>query len=358
MELVTFLVLLLITILAYCFLCGNVTEEKYEPVNPMKFNLIPRNKVPVKTRMMLNRFNEKSDPPPLDATIPDSFDARDEWPGLITEPMDQANCGSCWAFAICTTASDRIRINIPDLAPPFMKKQQYRGYKGIYTAFNNLDPFHLAACNLCKAIPAGPELAKQALCRGGDDSAPCAGEVLQAGMQFLQTQGTILTSCSPRQGPCLENADMCFYNCDEVKDCKLYKAMSVHPVNDEFTQAHVSDLTRSNLVCYEIMTYGPVVAGYTVYQSFMDFFKDPNNKNKVYSQDVKDNYQKEEEDLGGHAISIIGWGVDDEGLKYWLIRNSWGGDWNGDGCFKMERGTNFCGIGGDVWVSHWRPVKI
>lgn len=355
MRLITFLALLLSSILIYWVICKH-SVEKYEPENPMKFNLIPRHTIPVKLRVMLNENNAPT-PPPLDVTIPESFDAREKWPGLLTEPLDQADCGSCWAFASCTTASDRIRINVPDIAPVFMKKQQYRGYNGIYTALNNLDPFHLAACDLCKVLPSGAALAKQALCGGGENSAPCAGEVLQVGMQFLQAKGTIATNCSPRQQPCLDNPDMCFYNCDNT-NCHYYKAMSIHPITREFAEEKTSDTTRSDLMAYEIMTYGPIVAGYTVYQSFMDFFKDPNNAKKVYSVDFKENYQGKEKNLGGHAVSIIGWGVDDDGTKYWLIRNSWASSWGDNGYFRMERGNNFCGIGEDAWASHWKVVPF
>lgn len=47
--------------------------------------------------------------------------------------------------------------------------------------------------------------------------------------------------------------------------------------------------------------------------------------------------------LGGHAIRILGWGVED-GNKYWLVANSWNSDWGDHGYFKILRGSNECGI--------------
>lgn len=51
--------------------------------------------------------------------------------------------------------------------------------------------------------------------------------------------------------------------------------------------------------------------------------------------------------LGGHAIRILGWGVED-GNKYWLIANSWNSDWGDNGYFKILRGADECGIEGQV----------
>jgi len=47
-----------------------------------------------------------------------------------------------------------------------------------------------------------------------------------------------------------------------------------------------------------------------------------------------------------HAVTLVGYGVDkDSGLKYWLIKNSWGTEWGDAGYFKIERDVNMCAIG-------------
>lgn len=44
-----------------------------------------------------------------------------------------------------------------------------------------------------------------------------------------------------------------------------------------------------------------------------------------------------------HAVLAVGYGVED-GIPYWLIKNSWGTHWGDDGYFKMELGKNMCGV--------------
>ncbi|XP_027351567.1 thiol protease aleurain-like isoform X1 [Abrus precatorius] len=44
-----------------------------------------------------------------------------------------------------------------------------------------------------------------------------------------------------------------------------------------------------------------------------------------------------------HAVLAVGYGVED-GVPYWLIKNSWGEDWGDNGYFKMEMGKNMCGV--------------
>jgi hypothetical protein len=57
---------------------------------------------------------------------------------------------------------------------------------------------------------------------------------------------------------------------------------------------------------------------------------------------------------GGHAVRIVGWGVDN-GTKYWRVANSWNQFWGEHGYFRIRRGVNECGIesqvtaGGGTW---------
>lgn len=51
--------------------------------------------------------------------------------------------------------------------------------------------------------------------------------------------------------------------------------------------------------------------------------------------------------LGGHAVKMMGWGVED-GTPYWLVANSWNTDWGNEGYFRILRGSDHCGIESSV----------
>uniref|UniRef100_A0A8C9LE51 Cathepsin B n=1 Tax=Pavo cristatus TaxID=9049 RepID=A0A8C9LE51_PAVCR len=84
----------------------------------------------------------------------------------------------------------------------------------------------------------------------------------------------------------------------------------------------------------EIYKNGPVEGAFIVYEDFLMY------KSGVY-QHVSG------EQVGGHAIRILGWGVDN-GTPYWLAANSWNTDWGDNGFFKILRGEDHCGIESEI----------
>merc|ERR1711953_1386117 len=51
-----------------------------------------------------------------------------------------------------------------------------------------------------------------------------------------------------------------------------------------------------------------------------------------------------ESDKVNQAVVVVGYGSEN-GLDYWLVKNSWGPGWGDQGYIKIMRGVNMCGIG-------------
>lgn len=82
------------------------------------------------------------------------------------------------------------------------------------------------------------------------------------------------------------------------------------------------------------MTNGPVEVSFTVYADFEAY------KSGVYTH-------VSGSELGGHAVKMLGWGVDN-GVEYWIIANSWNETWGNKGYFWIKKGVNECGIEGSA----------
>jgi cathepsin B len=246
---------------------------------------------------------------PLEA-IPTEFDSRTAWPSCqsIKEVRDQSNCGSCWAFGAVEAISDRICIQ--------------SGQK---------DQTRISAQNLLT-------------CCGFSCGNGCNGGYLEAAWSYYKNTGLVsgwlyntTNYCqSYTFAPCSHHVSGKYPNCTGelptpkcVKSCDSRSnatyTSDVHHGSSVYSVAR--DVAK---IQTEIMTNGPVEASFTVYADFLTY------KSGVY-------HHVSGSALGGHAIKILGWGVE-SGTEYWLIANSWNEDWGNQGFFRIKRGSNESGI--------------
>lgn len=270
---------------------------------------------------------------PPDFKAPASFDSQANWPRcakVIGDIRDQSNCGCCWAFGAAEAASDRLCISTSGQIQFPLSAQQtcfcassdgcgggdlftpwsYIQSNGLVTGgqFNGTGPFGAGLCSsfsLPHCHHHGPQR---------NDPYPPEGS----------------TGCPSQTSPA------CPSSCDPT---------AAAPHNNFGSDAYtfsgsVTTFPDEASIQQAIMTDGPVEAAFTVYADFANY--------------VSGVYQHVSGDmLGGHAIRIVGWGVDSTtGTKYWKVANSWNPYWGEGGYFRIVRGTDECGIEDQVTATN------
>ncbi|KAF4516390.1 hypothetical protein B566_EDAN008513 [Ephemera danica] len=58
--------------------------------------------------------------------------------------------------------------------------------------------------------------------------------------------------------------------------------------------------------------------------------------------------QGDEADILDHAMLLVGYGTNENGIDYWIIKNSHGKAWGENGYMRLRRGANTCAIASDT----------
>lgn len=281
--------------------------------------------------------------------IPVEFDLRNMWGSKIGEVLNQGECQSCWAFATCQAFSDRIRI-----AGKGLNNTIKHNGDGIVKDF--LSPYYLVSCKSCKNSIEIPQHFKN---EGYRDSEfcdmGCHGGFIPHAHLYLNIHGSI---------PCsADNANS--YSYCPLKKSELIKSKAFKIVTQEKHPRNSDDHMRNeNNMKKEILEFGPIVAGYIVFENHLtgknrDGSDSFTRSGLYYSTEGSKSGDRGGQGVDGHSISIMGWGSEfvpqiGKTIKYWLCRNSYGRDdvVGVDGYFRMPRGTNFCEIESEVWASY------
>jgi len=201
-------------------------------------------------------------------------------------------CGSCWAHGTSSALSDRINLQRNGAFPEI-----------------DLSPQYLVNCVTANNSNG---------CRGGDPT---------AAYSYIAANGIVDETCQNYQakdlpGKC--NAiDQCI-NCSPQKGCFPMTNYTKYEVTE-----HGQVKGEANMMA-EISTRGPIACTICVTPALENYtsgvFED-----KTGCTDLD------------HEISVAGYG-EENGVKYWAIRNSWGTYWGEGGWMKLVRGTNNLGI--------------
>lgn len=83
-----------------------------------------------------------------------------------------------------------------------------------------------------------------------------------------------------------------------------------------------------------VWSKGPVSVAFEVVDGFSDY------TSGTYTSTTCGNTSSDV----NHAVLAVGYGTDENGMDYWIVKNSWSTDWGNEGFFNIERGVNMCGI--------------
>lgn len=300
---------------------------------------------------------------------------------LISTPINQHRCGNCWACAIALAVTDRILISKITGA----------------ARFSEIDPIvvsvrWLTTCNV-KCAPGGKSC-----------SAGCRGANLGTALKFLALDfgnGLVSEKCLPwndaghlkeiekqkshfrnhlqvcqeknfkasDSSDCFGEQSLCGKcDSDRIAVVESLRKKNRNPVNNTelgffVTSGSVNTLPNdSTTVKQTIYQNGPITASFLIFEDMQSVALE---KNKPLFTQTKGIYihNGSPVSFGFHAVTIVGWGTDDiilppsvggvigsrranipTKVDYWIVRNSWGSDWNNGGYWKHAMQNSRLGI--------------
>eukprot|EP00472_Partenskyella_glossopodia_P007168 CAMPEP_0197524978 /NCGR_PEP_ID=MMETSP1318-20131121/10538_1 /TAXON_ID=552666 /ORGANISM="Partenskyella glossopodia, Strain RCC365" /LENGTH=333 /DNA_ID=CAMNT_0043078105 /DNA_START=66 /DNA_END=1067 /DNA_ORIENTATION=+ len=226
---------------------------------------------------------------------------------FVTKSLNQhipQYCGSCWAHGAMSSLADRIKIA--------------RKAQGVDI---NLSIQFILNC-------------------GQHVGGTCYGGSATGAFQFVKEAGHVpYDTCNPYLA-CSDDSKegMCGHvdtECKAENICKTCSTFMSHggvcnPI-EYYPNASIAEygtVAGEDKMMAEIFTRGPIACGIDAEQVLQ-------YKGGIFKSD-KD-FQI------NHIISVIGWG-EENGQKYWIVRNSWGEYWGEMGYIRVEKGNNAIGI--------------
>eukprot|EP01012_Entosiphon_sulcatum_P025230 TRINITY_DN3054_c0_g1_i1.p1 TRINITY_DN3054_c0_g1~~TRINITY_DN3054_c0_g1_i1.p1 ORF type:complete len:294 (-),score=40.68 TRINITY_DN3054_c0_g1_i1:8-862(-) len=222
--------------------------------------------------------------------LPTSFDWRNkDGKNYVTVSRNQhipQYCGSCWAMATTSALSDRIRIQRTGKWPDI-----------------EVSPQVIVYC-----VPGG--------CNGGDPT---------AAYDYMTSTGIPSETCQNYVALGTGNECTPIHTCQNCAPSKGCWAVS------NFTRFFVEEhggVSGEQQMMAEIYARGPIACGVDAtplesWTGHSGVFVGPSDAMNI-----------------NHEISVVGWGTDADGQKYWVVRNSWGTYWGDNGFVYIQRGTN------------------
>jgi cathepsin L len=239
-----------------------------------------------RSRMVTSEFANKTvvdDDDMALSSLPESVDWREK--GIVSPVKDQGHCGSCWAFATTETVESHVALATGTL--------------------ETLSPQELVSCAVNPYECGGT---------GG-----CGGSIPELAYTYIQLYGlttewmTPYTSYAGKTETCPTNFTT---RAQATVGITGYRKLTPNSYQD---------------VMSALAQIGPLAVN-------VDASKWHDYSSGVFSGCPWGEYI----DIN-HVVQLVGYGIDANLGKFWLVRNSWDATWGENGYIRLERSSNECG---------------
>ncbi len=334
--------LLLILIIVGYIIYKNKSKEGFNQSSSdssiiiKSFGTVLRDEPSVLEKALLFRAIKPSEKRILPSAYPENDINGDLWNiyhNYLSPIGNQQGCGSCWAWSTAGMLSDRFSL----LSGGKIKVQMSPGKMVMCTfKFDDLSKEDLE--KIWTDVVQRKIIAQKMIDHLKSQIA-CTGNDLYSALQELYTFGTTSGKCVPYNTindstaavkydlgassdasnipNCWDVIGIDFDTCvDQKTAARMYRAEDIYSLRD-----------NEDDIMQEIYRWGPVSAGFKVYEQFFNNY----DGKSIYMGPNSD-----ENVLGGHAIRIVGWG-EENNVKFWWIANSWSNKWGMNGYFRMKK---------------------
>ncbi|KAM4893080.1 pro-cathepsin H isoform 2-T2 [Sylvia borin] len=245
---------------------------------------------------------------------PDSIDWRKKG-NFVTPVKNQGPCGSCWTFSTTGCLESAIAIATGKLLSLPAAQTDQLSVPAVQLLFVSL----ALGTDVGQSLTQNPPLqAEQQLvdCAQAFNNHGCSGGLPSQAFEYiLYNKGLMGEDSYPYRA--------------KNGTCKFQPEKAIAFVKDVI---NITQYDEDGMV-EAVGKHNPVSFAFEVTSNFMHYRKG------VYSNPRCEHTP----DKVNHAVLAVGYGEED-GIPYWIVKNSWGRLWGMQGYFLIERGKNMCGL--------------